>query len=527
MSEDYDDYMEMDDIDLSEIDGPKTAKSQEFGPIDDDLGEEAPEYGDAEDSDGVDVAGSDMQHMLLSYLGANQELWIKCAPIVKEEFFDAEFRSVVKLFREYEQKNQTMPSTLIVRADTAIELDKPDDADHPLVAEDVVERVEEFCRYSATVNLLHESYDVVQEDKSRSTVANIVKEMERIAAMTAQQDLGYEVHEDAKKLLVLAEKSDGLPTGFPFLDTVWNGGVTNPSFNLVSAASGQGKSIFLQNLSVNYARQGHNVVYISLELPEFMVQKRFAAMMTGIDINMVFQNLDTVVTKLKRDKRKEGRIQIKRLPITGTTVADIRAYVNELVASTGEEWNHIMVDYMDIMDPMRAGIRHDNIHLKDKAISEELYEWTHDKLSTKTIWSASQQTKGAKDEKDARQGAVAGGTGKVNTCDNLIILKRTLEDIQDQRTIGYIEKGRNGGQGMRVPFHWHGGTQRMTNPDDMTDFFMELNTPGARESEEKKGGDKKKKLDPLVKAKQAGQSEGEKKKNEVRDRILKRRKPNG
>lgn len=521
MSDDYE-YMDEDDIDLSEIDGPSQKSSGEFTSIEDDELDDAPEYsGGGGDSD--EVGGSDMQHMLLSYLGANQQLWIKCAPIVKEEYFDAEFRSVVKLFREYEQKNQTMPNPLVVRADTAIDLDLPDDAKHPMVAEDIVNRVEEFCRHAATINLLHDSYDAVQEDKSRKTVANIVKEMERIASMSAQQDLGYEVHDDAKELLVLAEKSDGLPTGFRFLDTVWNGGVTNPSFNLVSAASGQGKSIFLQNLAVNYARQGHNVVYISLELPEFMVQKRFSAMMTGIDINMVFQNLDTVITKLKRDKRKEGRIQIKRLPITGTTVADIRAYVNELVAATGEEWNHIMVDYMDIMDPMRAGIRHDNIHLKDKAISEELYEWTHDKLSSKTIWSASQQTKGAKEEKDARQGAVAGGAGKVNTCDNLLILKRTLEDIQDQRTIGYIEKGRNGGQGMRVPFHWHSGTQRMTNPEDMDDFFLELNTPGAKESDSEGTGSKKKKLDPLVRAKQAGQSEVEKDKNKVRDRIMNRR----
>lgn len=524
MSEDYEGYMDEDEIDLSEIDGPTPSSgSPEFGPIEDEL-DEAPEYGGGSSSDEDQVGNSDLQRMLLSYLGANQQAWIKCAPIVKEEYFDAEFRSVIKLFREYEQKNQTMPSTLIVKADTAIDLEKPDDADHPLVIDDVVQRVEEYCRFSAAVNFFHDSYDQVQEDRTRKTMTHLVSQMALIAGISAQQDLGFEVHDDAAHLLAVAEKSDGLPTGFDLLDQVLNGGCTMPSFNLVSAASGQGKSIYLQNQAVNYARQGHNVVYISLELPEFMVMKRFASMMTAIDINMVFQNLDVVLTKLKRDKRKEGRIQIKRLPITGTTVAEIRAYVNELISTTGEPWDHIMVDYMDIMSPMRSDIRHDNIHLKDQAIAQELYEWTHDKLSNKVIWSASQQTKGAKDEKDARQGAVAGGTGKVNTCDVLIILKRTLEDMQDERTIAYVEKGRNGGGGMRVPFHWNRGSQRLSTPESMLELFTELNAPGVKESEPDTNDKKRKAVDPLLKAKQAGQSESEKRKNPIRDQILNRRK---
>ena len=61
----------------------------------------------------------------------------------------------------------------------------------------------------------------------------------------------------------------------------------------------------------------------------------------------------------------------------------------------------------------------------------------------------------------------------------------------------------------------------------MEDFFLELNTPGAREAEqEKKSNVKKKPVDPLVQAKQAGQSDAEKRKNPIRDRIVNRKKSN-
>lgn len=510
---DYD-YEDDEEPDLSEIHdrvaGPRT--SSEFGPVPID---------DVDPDQQLVVGDNAVQFMLLSYLSSSQPLWMKCAHILDPDYFDAEFRPVVKLLRDYEHKNHTMPSKLVIRADTGIELEHPEDVDHPLVTEDIAIRVEEFCRMSAAEKVLSDGYEAIHTKRDRGTMMNILKQMEWASSISVQQDLGYEVHDSVQHLLEIAEKSDGLPTGFDFLDAALNGGVTRPSFNLVSAASGQGKSIYLMNQAINYARQGHNVVYISLELPEFMVEKRFAAMMTAIGINEIYQNLDTVITRMKRAKLREGKIQIKRMPMTGVTVADIRAFVNELIASTGEEWNHIMIDYLDLMSPMAQGIREDNIHLRDKAVANETYEWTHDPLANKVIWSASQQTKGAKDERDARQSAVAGGVGKVFNCDNLLILKRSREDIQDERVWCFVEKGRNGGQGLRIPFHWHADTQRMSNPEEFEDLFAEANAPGGGEEQD----DSKKKKprfanDPLARAAAVGNSAASKAAQATKDKIM-------
>jgi KaiC/GvpD/RAD55 family RecA-like ATPase len=494
----FDEPIERDDYDDDFGDEP-ISRDDEFTQVPDDDG------GDYENEKIVDVT----QHMLLSYLNANHELWIRCSPILQSEYFTPDLMAAVDMIREFEITNQQLPNNIMVHADTGVSLVIPEDANDAVVVENVAIRVEEFCRHKAAATFLEESYDILQEDKTKSTMSFLVSEMDRISKISVQQDMGYEVHDDVLELLQIAEDSDALPTDFFLLDHALNGGVTNPSYNLVSAASGQGKSIMLQNLSINYIRQGHNVVYISLELPEFMVEKRFVAMMTDTNINQIYRNIDSVVTQMKRARHKEGKLRIKRMSMTGTSLADIRAYVAELVSTMGGEWNHIMIDYPDLMIPMRPDIRADNIHLKDQAISEEIFEWTHEKNSTKTIWGASQQVKGAKDEKDARQSGVSGGVGKVHTCDNLVILKRSKEDIQDGRCWGFIEKGRNGGTGMRIPFKWDINTQRMTASEDMMDLYEEANTP----SSDHKSPEKTRRFveDPMRKANDLSKTSGARK----------------
>jgi len=472
---------------------------------DDTLGEEefTPLTRDDYDIDDDEEVSTDVtQHMLLSYLNANHELWVRCAGVIKEEYFTPDMAQVVTMIKDFELHHRQMPNKLMVLADTGITLDTPDDAKNEVVADNIADRVEEFCRHKAAAAFMEESYDQMQEDKSKATMTYMVSEMKRISEIAIQQDLGYEAHDDVVELLQVAEESDALPTGFDLLDLALNGGVTNPSYNLVSAASGQGKSIFLQNAAINYSRQGYNVVYISLELPEFMIEKRLAAMMTDTDINSIYKSIDSVVTQIKRNRHKEGKIRIKRMSMTGTTLADIRSYVSELESASGEKWEHIMLDYPDLMAPMKPGIRTDNIHVKDQVISEEIFEWTHERGSTKTIWGASQQVKGAKDEKDARQSGVSGGVGKVHTCDNLVILKRSKEDIQAGRCWGFIEKGRNGGTGLRIPFDWDINSQRMTSNETLVDLYDEANMPSNNDSKSDKSSTKKRRFetDPMVSA---------------------------
>jgi hypothetical protein len=86
---------------------------------------------------------------------------------------------------------------------------------------------------------------------------------------------------------------------------------------------GAGKSLFLQNLAVNWAQAGLNVCYISFELSEALTAMRLDAMMTNIPTRSVMKQLDDVEIKVKMLAKKSGNLQIKYLP-SGSNVLDIK-----------------------------------------------------------------------------------------------------------------------------------------------------------------------------------------------------------
>lgn len=504
MTEEHQDYTE------AWGEGPDNADLPDF----DELVEET-----TSDIEPVDFS----QHLILSYIVENPSIWIKANPILKPEYFDREFRPVVKFISQYYQKYKRTPNAMMVRSKTGVKLDKPTDAEDEKIITSVCDEIEEFCRSRAFLYLLADAAETTEKDKSRETTASYVKQFGEVVRISMHRDLGFEVHESTG-MLAKAQKDDGVSTGFTLFDRAFGGGVTRPSFNIVSAASGDGKSIFMQNIAVNYARMGENVVFYSLELEPPIVQKRFSAMMTNTDISIVYSHLDTIEHSLRTSARKEGAIYIKKFPMVGTTVADIEAHYFELMTTTTLHFGVVCVDYMDLMYPLQK-VDMGKIHLKDKYVSEELNDFMHEHHIIG--WSASQQTKGAEDEKEARRSGVAGGTPKVNTCDNLIIGKRSDEDREDERWWAHVKKARSSGAvGTKIPLRWDDKTQRMS--DGPYELFEEANPylfgkKRARATENKSAAMK----DPLLKAmgvkvpeatRASSQEESQKKQA---DRILK------
>ena len=81
----------------------------------------------------------------------------------------------------------------------------------------------------------------------------------------------------------------------------------------------------MQNLALNWALQGKNVVYISLELSEELCSMRLDAMLTGMGTKDVMKNADDVTLRVKMASKKAGGLQIVQMK-NGCTVNDIRAY---------------------------------------------------------------------------------------------------------------------------------------------------------------------------------------------------------
>ena len=69
----------------------------------------------------------------------------------------------------------------------------------------------------------------------------------------------------------------------------------------------------MQNMSLNWAQLGMNVVYFTLELSEELSSMRMDAMLTDRSTKRIFKELDDVELQVKTKGKKSGMLRVKYL----------------------------------------------------------------------------------------------------------------------------------------------------------------------------------------------------------------------
>ena len=103
----------------------------------------------------------------------------------------------------------------------------------------------------------------------------------------------------------LKDNNGQVSTGWESLDKKLFGGFNKGELNIFAGGSGAGKSLFLANLGCNWALNGLNVVYLTLELSENLVAMRMDSMKTDIPSREIFRELDKL---LKLSKLSEFEV---------------------------------------------------------------------------------------------------------------------------------------------------------------------------------------------------------------------------
>lgn len=183
-----------------------------------------------------------------------------------------------------------------------------------------------------------------------------------------------------------------------------------------------GKSLILQNISLNWIQKKLNVVYITLELSEMLTGFRFDSMISEIPTNQIFKNLDQVELRVAMNSKKWGKLQIKYLG-AGSTTNDIKAYLKEYEIQTGVRPDAIVIDYLDLLSPNSKKVNPSDLFVKDKYVSEELRSLANE-LNCLLV-TASQLNRSSAEELEHTHAHIAGGISKINTADNVITLYAT------------------------------------------------------------------------------------------------------
>ena len=239
-----------------------------------------------------------------------------------------------------------------------------------------------------------------------------------------------------------------------------------------------GKSLFLQNLAVNWSLIGLNTIYISLELSEDLIGLRLDAMLTQRPTKQIFKDMEDVALRLglmaKQGQNgiKPGKIQIKKMPEAGTSTNVIRAYLKEYEIQTGIKPDAVLVDYLDLLYSNNNKVDINNTFAKDKYISEELralaFEWNI------FCVSASQLNRSSINEQDFDMSHIAGGISKVNTADNLMgIFTTPSMKERGEYQVQFLKTRSSSGVGSKVSLSYDPNCLRISDFEEGSESSKE------------------------------------------------------
>lgn len=400
------------------------------------------------------------QRTLLSYMISDPVAFAISQTIIDPEHFDDRLRPAARYILDYADKFKVLPTPDQIEAQTRVEIKRfgDDAAQH---TEWYLQTIEEFARHKALELAVLDGVDLIQKGHG--------DELERRvkAAMTISlmRDLGTDYFRDpAERLERMRDKSNYVSTGWKVLDDKLYGGFTRGGLHVFAGGSGSGKSLFLQNLALNWVEMGFDVIYFTLELSEELVAMRLDAMVTGIGTKSIFKNLDEVALKVRFAGQKSGSLIIKKMPEAGTTANDLRAFLKEYEIKTGRKPDVVLVDYLDLMHPNNRNINPSDLFVKDKYTSEEMRALMGEyQLLGAT---ASQLNRQSVEAVEFDHSHIAGGISKINTADNVFGIF-TSQPMKERGVyqLQFLKTRSAAAVGHKIELRYDNESMRITDPD--------------------------------------------------------------
>lgn len=389
------------------------------------------------------------QQLLISYLASSSDLYAMCSGILKTSYFDPSIRQSIHFIQEYTEKYKQVPSIEQIKAETnlVVEVKQLNKAEISYAADEI----STFCRHKAIEQAILASPKLLEKQDFGKLEDNIKKAI----SIGLQKDLGVDYFSNIEqRLRETQDTGSAISTGWMELDELLGGGILRQEMLLFGGSSGSGKSVMMSNLAVNFLEKKLNVLYISLELSERVVAKRFDSMITGLGQSEIFKQMTRVAVEIQKSSLEMGKLHIKRMPESITKANDIRSYLKEFEMTHGYIPDLIIIDYLDCMASNR-NISVEDVFTKDKFVSEEVRSIGFD--FDCVVCSASQLNRGAVNEKETHShSSIAGGISKIFTVDNFVIIEQTDQmRAKGEYRLKLMKTRSSGGVGKTILLKWN------------------------------------------------------------------------
>ena len=401
--------------------------------------------------------GYDIQKLYLEMMLSDAATFVRCQSIFDHTLFDRKLQTPAEFMNAYVEEHSVMPTLDIVNAATGSDFKQTDNLREEHY-DWLLNDFETFTRHKGLEKAILESADMLE----KGDYGSVEEKIKKAVQVGLTKDMGTDYFLDPRGRLMRIKDNNGqVSTGWKAMDDKLFGGMNRGELNIFAGGSGAGKSLFLANLGINWALQGLNVVYLTLELSEELVCMRMDAMTTGMATRDVFKNLDDVEMKVKMLGKKSGTYQVKYMP-SGKTANDIRSYLKEYEIKTDRKVDVLLVDYLDLLMPQSKKISPADLFIKDKYVSEELRNLAVEKNCV--FVTAAQLNRGAVEEVEFDHSHISGGLSKIQTADNVfgIFTSRAMRE-RGRYQIQLMKTRSSSGVGMKIDLEFNIDSLRITD----------------------------------------------------------------
>ena len=396
--------------------------------------------------------------------------FIRVQNIFNADNFDRSLKEAARFIEKHTADHSTMPTYDQVNASCGTALKPVTDVNDGHYSW-FMQEFESFTKRQELERAILKAADLLEKG-TYDPVEKLIKDAVQISLTN---DLGIEYWDDPRQRLMNLKDGNGqISTGWPALDRKLFGGFNKGELNIFAGGSGSGKSLFMQNLSVNWALTGLNGVYLTLELSEGLCAMRLDSMVTDVPSKDIFKELDNVEMKIGMTSKKAGSLRIKYMPAQ-SNINDIRAYLKELQIQTGKSIDFMCVDYLDLLMPVSAKVSPNDQFIKDKYVSEELRNLA--KEFNVLLVTASQLNRAAVEEIEFDHSHIAGGISKINTADNVIgiFTSRAMRE-RGRYQIQFMKTRSSSGVGQKVDLEFDQNSLRIRDLGDEAESSNNLNS---------------------------------------------------
>ena len=332
-----------------------------------------------------------LEQTILKNLIYNEVYTRKVLPFIKADYFsDNTERIVFREIFDFVNKYKNLPTheSLVINFTESKSLTEPQvresiellkeihsSKDEKSEGQWLIEQTEKFCQDKAIYNAIMESVGILDDDGKRSK-GEIPQLLSDALGVTFDNNIGHDYINDSDSRYDSYHKVESrIRFDLDLFNKITKGGLPVKTLNIALAGTGVGKSLFMCHVAAGCLSQGHNVLYITMEMAEEKIAER-------IDANLLNIDLDELRTITKEDynrkfsalkSKTQGKLIIKEYPPASASSLHFRALLNDLALKKSFKPDIIFIDYLNICCSSRikpgANV---NSYSYIKAIAEEL-----------------------------------------------------------------------------------------------------------------------------------------------------------